>query len=60
MLSIYKRGKLGIKRKEKKNSFFLSIGGRLLQEKEGEMISKFLNFFLLKLIGLHHKSKEKA
>jgi hypothetical protein len=24
------------------------------------MISKFLNFFLLKLIGLHHKSKEKA
>jgi hypothetical protein len=60
MLSIYKRGKLGIKRKEKKNSFFLSIGGRLLQEKEGGMISKFLNFFLLKLIRLHHKSKEKA
>jgi hypothetical protein len=45
------------KKEEKKNQFFLSIGGRLLLEREGERVSKFLHFFLLKLIGFHHKSK---
>jgi hypothetical protein len=46
MLSIYKRGKLEIKKKEKKNSFFLSISGRLLLGGEGERGREFQNFFI--------------
>jgi hypothetical protein len=43
MLSIYKTGKLGIKKKEKKNSFFLSIGGQLLLGGENFKNSSFFS-----------------
>jgi len=43
MLSIYKTGKLGIKKKEKKNSFFLSIGGQLLLGGENFKKSSFFS-----------------
>jgi hypothetical protein len=38
MLSIYKKGKLRIKKKEKKILFFLSIGARLLLERDRKKI----------------------
>jgi hypothetical protein len=47
VLSIYKRGKLEKKNKKKKFSFFCSVGGWLLLERGGEMISKFLHLFSL-------------
>jgi hypothetical protein len=51
MLSIYKRGKLEIKKKEKKNSFFLSISGRLLLGGEGRGGENFKisSFFSLEI-----------
>jgi len=43
---------------KKRNFHFFAL--LLLLERGGEMISKFLLCFLLKIIGFHHKSKEKT
>jgi len=48
MLSIYKKGKIRIKKKEKKILFFLSIGARLLLERE-EKDFKISLFFALEI-----------